>query len=52
MDELKAEVEQLAKEDRKTELEIITELQAGAVQMGDFRLLEALCKLKWDYISY
>lgn len=51
MSELKTNVEQLAKEEGKTELEIITLLQAGAAKIEAKKLLEMLCELKWDYIK-
>lgn len=49
--ELKANVEKLAKGQSKTELEIITALQAAAVVTSDEALLEMLCELKWNYIQ-
>lgn len=49
--ELKTNIEKLAKEENKTELEIITQLQAGSVVVDNAELLEMLCDLKWDYIA-
>ena len=49
--ELKQNIEKLATEENKTEVEIISELQAGAAKMGQEEVLEALCELKWDYIG-
>ena len=51
MEELKAKIKTLAKEEGMTELEVITMLQTGAAKVGDEELLEALCELKWDYIG-
>jgi hypothetical protein len=51
MKELKNNIEILAKEEGKTELEIITQLQSVAATTGDEELLDQLCELKWDYIS-
>ena len=48
--DLKQNIEALAKAESKTELEIITELQAAAVLTDDEKLLNELCDLKWDYI--
>ena len=47
---LKKNIEQLAEEEGKTELEVITELQGAAAQTGNEGLLGLLCELKWDYI--
>ena len=49
--QLRTNVEQLAKEQGKTALEIITQLQAAASQTGNTQLLEDLCKLKWNYVE-
>ena len=51
METLKANIETLAAEQNKTPLEIITALQAGAVKLNNNELLDALCEIKWDYIS-
>lgn len=51
METLKANIEALAAEQNKTPLEIITALQAGAVKLNNNELLDALCEIKWDYIS-
>jgi len=50
-DELKKNIEMLAEQERKTELEIITQLQTAAVAIGDEELLDQLCELKWDFIG-
>lgn len=50
MTELKTNIETLAKEEGKTELEIISMLQAAAAKMEDNETLESLCEIKWDYI--
>jgi len=50
MDELKKNVEQMAREEGKTELEIISDLQAACATTGDDRILDDLCELKWEYI--
>jgi predicted negative regulator of RcsB-dependent stress response len=50
MTELKTNIETLAKEAGKTELEIISMLQAAAAEIEDNETLEALCEIKWDYI--
>ena len=44
-------VDQMAKEEGKTPLEVITLLQAGAAKTNNTDLLEALCELKWNYIE-
>lgn len=51
MSDLKTNIEQLAAEEGKTPLEIISLLQAAAAAIGDDEQLEALCELKWDYIA-
>jgi hypothetical protein len=51
MEALKANIETLAAEQNKTPLEIITALQTGAVKLNNNELLDALCEIKWDYIS-
>ena len=52
--ELKANIEKLARQQDKTQLEIITQLQTATaltdVQKNDEKLLTQLCDLKWDYI--
>ena len=50
MTELKKNIEKLALEQGKTELEIITTLQAVAAKTDNEELLEDLCDLKWDYL--
>lgn len=52
MDDLKQNVEKLAAEKGKTELEIITAMQVGTMVTGNDELLEELCELKWDYIEW
>jgi hypothetical protein len=49
MKDLKTNIEKLAKDEGKTELEVITQLQAVVAITGDEELLEELCELKWDY---
>ena len=51
MKALKANIETLAAEENITPLQIISALLAGAVKLGYNELLEALCEIKWDYIS-
>lgn len=51
MDNLRAQIEQLASDEGKTELEIITMLQVAANHTNNQELLEQLCELKWDYID-
>ena len=51
MSELKTSVETLAKEQGKSELDIITKLQAGAAIIGNEPLLDELCELKDFYID-
>jgi len=48
---LKISVEQLAQDENKTELEIITQLQAAATMTSNEELLNDLSELKWDYIN-
>lgn len=52
--ELKANIEELARQQDKTQLEIITQLQTAIaltdVQKDDEELLTQLCDLKWDCI--
>jgi hypothetical protein len=48
---LKAQVEKMARDDGKTELEIITLLQVAANHTNNQELLDQLCELKWDYIE-
>jgi len=50
MNEIKNNIETLAKEEGKSELEIISILQAAAAKMEDNETLEALCEIKWEYI--
>lgn len=50
MEILKSNIEKLAKEEGKSELEIITSLQTAAALAGQDELLEELSKLKWGYI--
>ena len=51
MNDLKQNIETLAAQEGKTALEIITELQAGSTAANDTALLDALCEIKWDYIT-
>jgi len=50
--ELKANVEKLAAEEGKTEIEIISALQTACAVTKNDELLDALCELKWDYIKF
>jgi isochorismate hydrolase len=50
MNELKANVEALAKQESQTPIQIISMLQAGAAKNGNDGLLDQLCELKWDYL--
>lgn len=50
MDELKANIETLAKQEGQPEIYIISMLQAGAVKTGNSELLDQLCELKWSYL--
>lgn len=51
MDELKKNVEILAKEQNKSAIEVITDLQAAAAMLDDDeKLLGELCDLKMDYL--
>ena len=50
-DELKANIELLAREEGKTALQIITMLQTGAAKLADEDALKVLCDVKWDYIG-
>ena len=49
--ELKSNIEKIAKEENKTELEVITEMQAGAVALDCEKTLDMLCKVKREYIK-
>ena len=49
--QLKAAIEATAKEENKTEIEIISLMQAGCALKNDEATLEILCDLKWDYIE-
>ena len=49
--ELKRNVEELAKQEGKTQIEIITTLQVAAAATDNAELLDALCDLKWEYIA-
>ena len=51
MSELKTNVETIAKEQGKSPVEIISQLQTGAAAIEDEAMLEALCELKWEYIN-
>lgn len=47
-----ADVEALAREERRPVLEVLTLLQTGAAALGDDeKTLEALCALKADYLA-
>ena len=53
-EELKANIEELARQQNKTQLEIITQLQTAIaladVRKDDEEFLTQLCDLKWGYI--
>jgi len=54
--ELKIEIEATAKtltsyEAGKSELELITAMQAQCAKVGDEKTLSILCEIKWDYIN-
>lgn len=49
--QLKKAIEITAKESGMTELEVISQAQAGAAIKGDESALEMLCKIKWDYVE-
>ena len=51
MNELRQNIEVLANQENKTPIQIIAQLQAGAVITGNDELLDALCEIKWDYIA-
>lgn len=46
--ELKNSVAKIAAEQGKTEVEVITELQAAAAKVGNEELLNDLCDIKYD----
>lgn len=50
IENLKANVEQIAKDENMKPIDVVTLLQAGAALTKDETLLEALIALKWDYI--
>lgn len=50
IENLKANVEQIAKDENMKPIDVVTLLQAGASMTKDETLLEALIALKWDYI--
>lgn len=50
IENLKANVEQIAKDENMKPIDVVTLLQAGAAMTNDETLLEALIALKWDYI--
>ena len=49
--ELKAQIKELANEEGKNEIEIISDLQTAAAITENNELLDALCEIKWDYIG-
>ncbi len=51
METLKANIETIAAEENITPIEAITLLQAAAAAINDEALLDALCEIKWDYIT-
>lgn len=51
MNDLKANIETLAAEEGITPIEAITMLQAAAAAINDEAMLDALCEIKWDYIT-
>jgi len=48
---LKQNIETIAAEKGKNEIEIITLMQTGAATTDNEELLNMLCELKWDYIE-
>ncbi len=50
VNELKNTIESMAKDEGKSELEVISMLQFAAAKIGDNETLDALCELKWEYI--
>lgn len=51
MKELRKNIKTLAREEAKTELEIVTLLQTGAAATDNEELLEMLCEIKWELIA-
>ena len=51
MKELRKNIETIAREENITEIEAISLMQAGAVKIGCEEILEALCKIKNEYIN-
>jgi hypothetical protein len=51
MIDLKANIETIAAEESITPIEAITLLQAAAAAVNDESMLDALCEIKWDYIT-
>ncbi len=51
IDDLKKNIETLAKDKGQSPVEVISQLQSGAALVGDEALLDALCDLKWEYIE-
>ena len=49
--QLMRDVEEMATETNRTEIEIITAMQAGAAILGDEAVLSDLCALKNYYID-
>lgn len=50
MKDLKKHIETLAGENNKTEIEIITDLQAAAAALDNESMLDTLCEVKDHYI--
>ena len=48
---LKQQVEKAAREVNATEIQIISAMQSECAARGDEKSIEALAKLKWDYIG-
>jgi hypothetical protein len=51
MEITKQAIIEVAKQEKVTELELISLLQASAAKTGDEKTLEALCDLKWEFIG-
>lgn len=51
MQDLKNNVEELARQTGQSAIDVISQLQTGASFSGDDAMLDALCELKWEYIA-
>lgn len=50
-EEIKKQIEEVAKWVNVNPIKIISELQSECAKIGDDKSLDILCKLKWDYID-